>query len=228
MQRVQKIMSANGYCSRRKAEDFIKNGKVKVNGKVIHLGDQALETDEIKINDVVLKKIPKLYVKFHKPRGCVTAVYDRYEDTVMDYIKIKERVFPVGRLDKDTTGLLLLTNDGDFANEITHPSNEIKKTYLVGLFTDIDETKLKKLEQGVMLEDGKTAPAKVKILHEKLVEVEIHEGKNRIIRRMFRAIGYEVNFLKRVKIGKLNLGELPEGRYAFLNIKPGEKWPDIF
>lgn len=221
-------MSANGFCSRRRAEVFIKNGKVKVNDKVIKLGDQASEDDVIKINDKVLKKANKIYVKFHKPRGCVTAVYDRYEKTVMDYIKIKERVFPVGRLDKDTSGLLLLTNDGDFANHITHPSNEIKKTYLVGLYTDIDERKLKKLEAGVRLEDGKTAPAKVKIHHEKLVQIEIHEGKNRIIRRMFRAIGYEVNFLKRIRVGKLNLGKLPEGRYAFLKVEQGKKWPDIF
>ena len=227
MERVQKIMSNNGYCSRRKAEELIKEGRVKVNDKVITIGDQASEDDEIKVDDKVLKKVPKIYVKFHKPKGCVTALRDRYEKTIMDYINIKERVFPVGRLDKDTSGLLLLTNDGDFANHIIHPSNEVKKTYLVGLFYDIDKEKIKRLEQGVELEDGKTRPSKIKVHHKKLIEIEIHEGKHHIIKRMFKKINHPVKFLKRIKIGKLNLGKLPEGKYAFLKVENGDKWPLI-
>lgn len=228
MQRVQKILSNNGYCSRRKAEEFIKEGRVKVNGQVIKLGDQATDKDKITVDDKPLKIMDKIYVKFHKPAGYVTAVKDRYEKTIMDLIKIKERVFPVGRLDKNTSGLILLTNDGDFANKITHPRYEIKKTYLVGLYNIIPEAKLNQLRQGVNLSDGKTAPAKIVKKHEKLLEVTIHEGRNRIIRRMFRKVGFEVNFLKRVRIAKLNLGELPEGRYAFLKVNKGSRYPDIF
>ncbi|MEK6916754.1 MAG: pseudouridine synthase [Nanoarchaeota archaeon] len=226
MDRVQKIMSNNGFCSRRKAEEFIEDGRVMVNGKVISLGDKASVEDVITIDGKKLEKREMIYVKFHKPVGCVTALNDRYEKTIMDYIKIKERVFPVGRLDKDTSGLLLLTNDGDFANHITHPSHEVKKTYLAGLYQDIEDNKLDELRKGVMLSDGKTRPAKIIKHHSKLIEVEIHEGRNRIIKRMFEAVGYEVKFLKRVRIGKLNLGELPEGRYAFLKTKEG-KWPEI-
>lgn len=216
MDRVQKIMSMNGYCSRRRAEEFIKEGRVKVNNKVIKLGDKAGEDDKITIDDKPLKKKERIYIKFNKPTGYVTSLRDHHERTIMEIIKIKERVFPIGRLDKHTSGLLLLTNDGDFANKIMHPSFEIKKTYLVGLYKDITEAKLRQLEAGVVLEDGKTSPAKTKLHHEKLVEITIHEGKNRIVRRMFKKIGYQIKFLKRIKIGNLDLGKLEEGKIRFM------------
>ena len=216
MDRVQKILSRHGYCSRRNAEKIIDQGRVKVNGKVIKLGDKAGEDDKITIDGKPLKKKESIYIKFNKPVGYVTSLKDRHEKTIMELIKIRERVFPIGRLDKNTSGLLLLTNDGDFANKIMHPRYEVKKTYLVGLYKDITEAKLKKLETGVVLEDGKTSPAKTKLHHEKLVEIEIHEGKNRIIRRMFKKIGYQVKFLKRIKIGNMNLGKLEEGKIKFL------------
>jgi len=216
MDRVQKILSRHGFCSRRKAEELIKEGRVKVNDKIIKLGDKAVEEDKITIDGKILKKKQRIYIKFHKPVGYVTSLKDRHEKTIMKLIKIRERVFPIGRLDKNTSGLLLLTNDGDFANKIMHPRYEIKKTYLVGLYKDIDESKLKQLEKGVVLKDGKTSPAKTKQHHEKLVEITIHEGKNRIIRRMFKKIGYQVKFLKRIKIGNMNLGKLEEGKLKFL------------
>lgn len=228
MHRVQKIISNNGFCSRRKAEEYIKAGLVKVNGKVITIGDKAEENDEITINDKPLEKQEKIYVKFHKPVGYVTALRDRHERTIMELINIKERVFPIGRLDKETSGLLILTNDGDFANNVMHPRYELEKTYIVGFYTRIEPAKVRALEKGIILKDGKTNPAKLKFIHEKLLEITIHEGKNRLIRRMFEKLGYEVKFLKRVRVGKLNLGELPEGRYAFLKPSNGKSYPDIF
>ena len=125
--RIQKLMSNFGYCSRRRAEEIIQENRVKVNGKLITIGDKCKETDRISVDGIPIKKEIKVYLIFNKPPKCVTALKDEKYKTVMDYIKVKERVFPVGRLDFNTSGLLLLTNDGDFANKIMHPSNEIKK-----------------------------------------------------------------------------------------------------
>ncbi|MBU0470334.1 MAG: rRNA pseudouridine synthase [Nanoarchaeota archaeon] len=223
MQRVQKLLSNYGYCSRRKAEELIQEERVKVNGKVITIGDKASEEDQILVDNKPLRKEKKVYLIFNKPPGCVTALTDERYKTVMDYIKIKERVFPIGRLDYNTTGLLLLTNDGDFANQIMHPRHEIKKTYLVEIEKPIKNKEINQIEKGVDLEDGMTAPAKVKLLANNLLEVTIHEGRNRIIRRIFSALGFKVLFLQRVRVGKLGLGDLEEKRYRFLNDKDKEK-----
>ena len=128
MHRVQKLLSNYGYCSRRKAEELIELGEVKVNGKVISLGDKATENDEITVNGRIVKAPKRIYLIFHKPTRCVTALEDKYHKTIFEYINLKERVFPIGRLDYNTSGLLLLTNDGDFANRIMHPRYEVKKT----------------------------------------------------------------------------------------------------
>ena len=159
---------------------------------------------------------------FNKPLGCVTALTDREHKTVADYIKIKERVFPVGRLDYNTSGLLILTNDGDFANKVMHPRHEIKKTYLVRINEYVKNSDMKKIEKGINLDDGKTSPAKVK-LKDGIVEVTIHEGKNRIIRRIFDALDYRINALHRYKIGHLTLGNLKPGTYRKLNQKDMKK-----
>lgn len=219
MQRVQKLLSNYGYCSRRKAEELIKGGHVKVNDKVISIGDKASEDDKIYVDNKLVKKQKKIYLMFNKPVGCVTASRDSVFDTVMDYIDVKERVFPVGRLDYNTSGLLLLTNDGDFANRVMHPRYETKKTYLVGLRSSIDDKQILQIEGGVMLEDGKTSPAKVKKHSPKLLEITIHEGKNRIIKRIFEKLGLKTKFLKRIKIGRLELGNLKEGKYRRLTEK---------
>ena len=222
LHRVQKLMSNYGYCSRRKAEEIIQDGRVKVNGKPITIGDKATEEDEIMVDNKPIKKERKVYYMLNKPTKCVTALTDDKYETVMEHIKVKERVFPVGRLDYFTSGLLLFTNDGDFANKITHPSNEVKKSYVVKLNRPIDEQDKKSLQKGIKLEDGKTSPARLKILGPQMAEITIHEGKNRIVRRMFEALGFKLSFLERVKIGKLDLGSLPPGKFKVLSKREKE------
>ncbi|MFH1053584.1 MAG: pseudouridine synthase [Candidatus Woesearchaeota archaeon] len=216
MFRVQKLLSKYGYCSRRKAEQLIQEGRVKVNGKVITIGDQATENDKISVDDKIVKGQRLVYLMFNKPLGCVTALTDSTFDTIMDYIDIKERVFPIGRLDYNTSGLLLLTNDGDFANKVMHPRYETNKTYLVGLQNPIKDKDLDKIRGGISLDDGMTSPAKVKRKNSTMLEITIHEGKNRILRRIFEKLGYKVKFLQRIKVGKLGLGNLKPGKYKQL------------
>jgi 23S rRNA pseudouridine2605 synthase len=211
--RVQKLLSNYGYCSRRKAEVLIEDGRVRVNNKVITIGDKATEEDNIYVDDKLVNQDKKIYLMFHKPIGCVTALTDDKFNTIKDFIKIKERVFPIGRLDYNTSGLLLLTNDGDFANNIMHPSFEITKTYLAGVDSLIKKQDLEEIEKGIFLDDGKTSPAKVKQINSNTVEITIHEGKNRIIRRMLKKLGYRIRFLHRVRIGQLMLGNLEKGCY---------------
>ncbi|MBU1030063.1 MAG: pseudouridine synthase [Nanoarchaeota archaeon] len=213
MERVQKIIANFGYCSRRKAEELINQGKVFVNGKKISIGDKASEKDEIKVEGEILKKPKTLYLLFHKPVKCVTALMDAHYKTVMDYIKIKERVVPVGRLDYYTSGLLLMTNDGDFANKVMHPRYEVNKTYRAEVDKKFLEEDLKKIETGIKLEDGITSPAKAHKIKENLVEIEIHEGKNRIVRRMLKQLGYRIKTLERTKIGELSINGLRVGEY---------------
>ena len=224
-ERIQKILSQAGICSRREAEELIIEGRVKVNGHtVMELGEKAdPEKDVIKVgNKVVRLDAKKVYILMNKPKGYITSAKDpEGRKTVMDLVgRLGHRVYPVGRLDYDTEGLLLLTNDGEFANAVTHPSREIPKTYeakVSGVMTDSD---LDKLANGVRLEDGMTAPAKVK--KKKLtdqnswVEITIHEGRNRQVRRMCEALGHPVQKLKRTKVGKLDLRGVPVGTYRDL------------
>jgi pseudouridine synthase len=223
MHRVQKLLSNYGYCSRRKAEELIKAGRVKVNGRVISIGDKASEKDKIFVDGKPVMPEKKIYLMFHKPRGCLTAVSDERMKTVMDFIKIRERVVPVGRLDYNTSGLLLLTNDGDFANKVMHPRHEIKKTYMIGLKNRIGSGQIVQMQSGIELEEGTTAPAKIRKIRPDLIEITIHEGKKRIVRRMCEKIGLEIKFLHRTRIGKLELRDLKPGRYWFLKEKDLEK-----
>lgn len=223
MPRVQKLLTNYGYCSRRKAEELIKKGRVGVNGRPISLGDKASESDKIQVDGKVIKKQRKVYLLFNKPLGCLTALKDEKFKTVMDYINLKERVFPVGRLDYNTSGLLIFTNDGDFANNILHPKFEAEKTYLVGIDKPVSKKKISLIEAGVELEDGKTGPGKIKKIKTTLLEVTIHEGKNRILRRIFAKLGFKVKFLRRIKIGNLSLGDLKPGRYRTLTEEDRKK-----
>ncbi len=223
MPRVQKLLSNYGYCSRRKAEELIKQGRVKVNNKLITIGDSASEEDIISVDGKQVGKDRKIYLIFNKPADCVTALNDKHTRTIMHYIKIKERVFPIGRLDLKTSGLLLLTNDGDFANRIMHPRYETKKTYQVDADKFITDDDIKKIEKGVLLEDGKTSPAKVRKVANKVIEITIHEGKNRIVRRIMESLGYRVLKLHRIKVGKLGLGNLALGKFRSLTERELDK-----
>ena len=224
--RIQKIIADAGYCSRRKAEELIDGGKVLVNGRKAKLGDKALPTDLITIDGerlTVRKRKIKRYIMLNKPRGYVTTASDELgRRTVMDLLDgVEERVYPVGRLDRNSEGLLLLTNDGDFANMIMHPSRHISKTYRVTVPSIVTEDQLNTLFSGVTLDDGTvTQPAVVDVelsSHERSVmRITIREGKNRQIRRMCEAVGLEVVRLRRVSIGPLKLGMLKPGTWREL------------
>lgn len=226
-ERIQKIISASGFTSRRKAEELIVHGRVKVNGRPCKMGDKAdPNSDLISIDGVNIdseKRRQHIYIMLNKPRGYVTTMSDELgRKCVTDLLKgIDERVYPIGRLDKVSEGLLLFTNDGNFANSIMHPSCHISKTYRVTVRPDVTEEQLIKLESGVVLDDGrKTLPATVLVLTKEegrvVMQITIHEGRNRQIRRMCEAVGLEVARLKRTSIGPLKLGMLKPGAYREL------------
>lgn len=217
MQRVQKILSNAGVMSRRKAEQAIEEGRVKVNGKKITIGDQAdPEKDDILLDDKKVKFEKKRYLMLNKPKGYLSTLNDPSDKkTIMELIGIDERVFPIGRLDYNTRGLLLMTNDGDFANLMMHPRYEIKKTYLVEINRPLSRKDRSKLQEGIYIDEQKTHPAIVTELDRRLYEIIIHEGRNRIIKRMFYRLGYKVLELARTRIGNLKL-DVREGRYRDL------------
>lgn len=224
--RLQKYLADCGVASRRKCEQFILNGLVEVNGKVVQeLGTKVNEKDEVKFKGKVLKLVEnKVYILLNKPIGYVTTAKDQFgRDTVLDLVKVKERIVPVGRLDMYTSGALILTNDGEFINKYTHPKNEIDKTYNVTVLGKITKEEVEKLKNGVELDDGYiTKPAKVKILkidEEKnisRVQIAIHEGKNRQVRRMCESIGKKVLALHRSKIGNIDVKDLKLGEWRYL------------
>lgn len=228
--RVQKIIAESGYCSRRKAEELISQGRVKINGRECGLGDKALPNkDLISIdgeNIFVPKKKQMYYIMLHKPRGYVTTMSDELDrKCVTDLLKdLPARVYPVGRLDKNSEGLLLFTNDGQFANDIMHPSKHISKTYRVTVRPDISDEQLVELSEGVVIDGKKTQPATVLVLDKQpgrvVLQMTIHEGRNRQIRKMCEAVGLEVAKLKRTSIGPLKLGMLKPGEYR--ELKPDE------
>ena len=224
--RLQKYLADCGVASRRKCEQFILDGLVEVNGKVVQeLGTKVNERDEVRFKGKVLKPVEdKVYILLNKPIGYVTTAKDQFgRDTVLDLVKVKERIVPVGRLDMYTSGALILTNDGEFINKYTHPKNEIDKTYNVTVLGKITKEEVEKLKNGVELDDGYiTKPAKVKILkidEEKnisRVQIVIHEGKNRQVRRMCEAIGKKVLALHRSKIGNIDVKDLKLGEWRYL------------
>ncbi|OMP65893.1 pseudouridine synthase [Domibacillus epiphyticus] len=225
MERLQKVIAQAGIASRRKAEQLIQEGKVTVNGKTItELGTKVGVNDEVEVEGVPIERERKVYYLFYKPRGIISAVTDdKGRKTVTDFFPgVEERIFPVGRLDYDTSGLLLLTNDGEFANLMTHPRYEMDKTYIVKTEGIVQRHMLKRLMTGIKLEDGKTAPAKVKELsidkkkNRSLIEITIHEGRNRQVRRMFEAIGHPVQKLRRDRFAHLTLQGLNAGEYREL------------
>lgn len=222
MERLQKLIAQAGITSRRKAEDMIQAGRVVVNGKVItQLGFQADINDEIIVDGTPLKKEEKVYYLLNKPKHCLSTVTDdRGRETVIDYLTgVKERVFPVGRLDYDTTGVLLLTNDGSFANKMMHPRYHLPKTYHVTIDGVMSEYQVKQIRKGIMLEDGMTLPADALVLaasknkNKTIMLITIFEGRNRQIKRMVEFFGYKVTRLERLTYGFLDKGRLHQGEF---------------
>ncbi|MCH4888839.1 rRNA pseudouridine synthase [Acidaminobacter sp. JC074] len=216
--RVHKYMAKAGVASRRKSEEMVKEGLVKINGETAGLGSMVSEGDVVTVSGhVVTLEETMVYLMLNKPLECVTTAEDQFgRKTVMDYIDVPERVYPIGRLDYNTTGLLLLTNDGDLANKIMHPKHQMKKTYIAKIKGTPSEDLIRKFETGLLIEDKMTAPANLKVIKPGLVEVKIHEGRNRQVRKMLEAIGFPVITLKRSKIGRLTLGDLKAGQFRHL------------
>lgn len=222
MMRLQKLLALCGKASRRKAEEMIKSGRVCVNGSVVtEMGVTVDENNDTVTLDGVAVKMEreKRYIILNKPKGYITTVTDNFDrKTVMELVEdIPERIYPVGRLDYDTEGLLIMTNDGDFANCITHPRNKIEKVYIARVKGGFDEEKAEKLRNGVKIDGSLTAPAKVKILkvneNSVNVRVVIHEGRNRQVKKMFEAVGCFVTALKRTAVGSFKLGDIKSGEY---------------
>ena len=224
--RLQKYIAMCGAASRRHAEEFIVQGRVQVDGKTVTELGTKVETGACKVSldgkELQLER-KKYYIMLNKPYGYISAVKDQFDrPTVVDLLKeeLNVNLYPVGRLDYDTEGLLLLTNDGDFTYRITHPKNEVGKTYIVTLKGGITIGHLNALRRGIRVEDYKTSPAEVDLLDsvpgQSRVQITIHEGKNRQVRKMFEALGYTVAALERVAIGNVKLGNLSRGRWRHL------------
>ncbi len=222
--RLQKYLSECGVASRRKSEELISGGKVKVNGKIAVIGDKVdPKKDKVSVFGKKVKAVEKtVYIMLNKPRGYITTMKDeRDRKCVSELINdIGVRVYPVGRLDRESEGLLIMTNDGEFANLLTHPSKHIPKTYRVTIRPGITATQMKNFSEGMEIDGKTTLPADIKIIEEQdnrtVVEVTLYEGRNRQIRKMFDALGIEVARLKRIKVGNIKLGMLKTGDYREL------------
>ncbi len=222
--RLQKYLALCSVASRRASEDIILQGRVKVNGETVReLGTKVTDYDEVTVDGRPVRlKTKKIYIMLNKPAGCVTTVSDeKGRATVMDYVAdIPERIYPVGRLDYNTSGLLILTNDGDFTYCLTHPRHEKEKVYEAVVSGIMLHGATDKLERGVYIDGKKTAPARVEVKEHRrntsLVEIAIHEGRNRQVRKMCEAVGHEVLALKRVSIAGVELGRLAEGKWRHL------------
>ncbi len=223
--RLNKYISNSGVCSRREADELIKDGKVSVNGKVVtEMGFQVAKTDLVKYEGKILKSEKLQYVLLNKPKGFITTMKDdRDRKTVMSLVEkaCPERIYPVGRLDRNTTGLLLFTNDGELAKKLTHPSYNIKKIYQVELDKPITEKDFTAIVEGLELEDGEIKADELAVITDdkKTLGIQIHSGRNRIIRRIFEHLGYTVEKLDRVMFGKLTKKNLPRGKWRMLTDK---------
>lgn len=230
MERLQKVIASSGYTSRRKAEELIKTGKVKVNGKVVQeLGLKVNEEDIIEVEGKLLEKNEKkVYYLLNKPRGVISSVTDdKNRKTVVSFIDTTERIYPIGRLDYDTTGLLLLTNDGTLANLLMHPKNEVEKTYIAKIEGELSPSEFYKLKKGIVIDERKVIPTHLKVRKKEeqstIVEISIIEGRNHIVKKIFESMGHPVEKLKRESYAFLTLGHLKSGEYRELTLKEVKK-----
>ncbi len=227
MERLQKLIAQSGYTSRRKAEELIINNRVKVNGKVANeLGTKVSEKDIIEIDGKILEKETKEYYLLNKPRGVITTTSDdKNRKTVIDLIPTDKRIYPVGRLDYDTTGVLLLTNDGEFTNILMHPSNKIEKVYTAKIKGILTKEASDTIRNGIMIDEVKVQPLRLKTkkidkkTNTSIVQIIITEGKNHEVKRIFESVGYEVLKLKREKVAFFDLKDLTSGEYRKLTPK---------
>jgi 23S rRNA pseudouridine2605 synthase len=224
--RLNQYIASSGVCSRREADTYIKSGKITVNGKTVtELGVKVTTQDVVKLEGRKLKPESRVYILLNKPKNVMTTTEDPHaEKTVMDLVRnaCRERIYPVGRLDRNTTGLLLLTNDGTLAKRLSHPSHRNKKIYQVSLDKPVIKDHLRKISEGIDLEDGIMAADTISYIdpdHKEEVGIEIHSGKNRVVRRMFEHLGYKVKKLDRVYYAGLTKKNLPRGKWRFLTNK---------
>jgi len=229
MERLQKVIAASGYTSRRKAEELITQGRVQVNGEVVTtLGTKVKKGDYVEVDGKQLVGENKVYYVFYKPKGCVCTLDDEFDrPKVTDFFTdVKERIYPVGRLDYDTTGILLMSNDGEFANMIMHPKNHLEKIYEVTIKGLIKGETLNTLEKGIYLEGTKTLPCKIKVTNKDMehkttvLQIKLYEGKNRQVKKMFESVGHPLKRLHRISVGGINTKGLAPGKYRIL--KPQE------
>ncbi len=232
MERLQKVIANSGYASRRKAEDLIVQGKVKINGIIIkELGVKVDTNDVILIDDKpIVKSEKKVYYLLNKPRGVISSVSDELNrKTVVDFINTEERIYPIGRLDYDTTGLIILTNDGELANKLMHPKNEILKTYIAKVEGILDSYAIDKLKKGIVIEKRYTKIYRFKIRkidkqkNNTLIEISIVEGRNHIVKKIFETLGHPVIKLSRISYDFLTLDGLKSGEYRELSLKEVKK-----
>lgn len=218
LQRIQKILSAAGVASRRKSEELILQGRVSVNGRIAAIGQQAdSEKDEIAVDGKKISAEKKRYLLLYKPKGYVTTTADKFADKkVTDLINVPEKVYPVGRLDVDAEGLLILTNDGEFANRLMHPRYEVEKTYLVKLRQKLHPEDVEQVRRGVFVE-GRRVAARIKMIQKDIAEVTVHEGRHKIVKRLFKALGNYVLRITRTKIGGIGIGKLKPGMWRELS-----------
>jgi len=219
LMRLQKFLSAAGVCSRRKGEEFIRAGRVRVNGRVVaELGAKIdPEQDRVSVDGTpVQPEVPSVYIALNKPPGYVTSCRHAGKRIVLDLVDVPQRIFPVGRLDKDSTGLLLLTNDGRLHQKLSHPSFDHEKEYDVSVERPISDGALQRMAEGMPILDGRTRPAEVRRTGERRFRIVLKEGRNRQIRRMVRRLGNEVVELKRIRVAAVRLGRLSEGAWRYL------------
>ncbi len=218
-EKLQKVLAGIGLASRRVVEGYILDERITVNGEIAHIGQRVdRDKDELSFDGVPLRVNSELvYYLLHKPKGVISTANDpQGRKTVTDLVPTEPRVYPVGRLDKDTEGLLLITNDGDLTYRLTHPSQGVEKEYLVEVSQKVSRGNLRRLREGIELEEGLTSPAKVSQIQDRIIKIVIHEGRNRQVRRMFQAIGHPVKRLIRTRIGNMVDHTLQSGQWRQL------------